>query len=941
MWSRFAVKAYNFTFILILGGFPLVHLLLDVLCRLFVAYGNPGWLLGTSMVRKWFYFSTNIRSRSAVKAANSDSRGVQHTCADKQMRQTKRKVSEAHIQFRKDLASGFYHHGYTAHGQQPVALFQDVCLIDTLRVLGVKVPYTGNGQFWALADGNRMLEPFSRELDTIQRPLFGIYGKYVLYWNDHFFALKTYDDYFTLSSSKEAIIEFGARADFDTLLSIPDISIWRLASTIESSALRNYESFYGLVPGQGRLEDIVESCAGVEGWACATLPSLSFTHGQSDKCAGGKKCRRHQGRIRQVVRRGGGVAEEAGVAAETQSGQSSHSRAAPLLSVVPVAGGSVSLRDSTPKPVALEDGSQEESIRRQSMLNGVTQKHYYSLTTSGSDCACALHASFGTSHQAGALFLPHARRMGARVVETLIGSNRPHDRQVRADLADLIQKELAQPYMDGKGDAFGNMFWNAADANLRDQLTQHAWFMKCEQQVRDQIKREIRERSREVCSSNARNFLELLSVHLGALDNFWMHFYEEPFEWRSGVKIIRGTKKPWPANATYESKMQALEDPREDFDSLREAFFLPTRTLARTVVESIYAVTDHMADGDLYRSLGDLILSRYLELEEVDVTWPELLQDAAFGAYLETIRTCPYYFSVGELVWICKAVRANIIVVQRFPECYVVEQYYLDGIGEIALVAIDSSEDGRVAAHFERLCSTDVWYPERLAEPAPAPVASSAKLMVLGASTLHTCDTAGPSKPETPSSPCIEPFRQPSLASSHSVEGLAMGAATSDTGVDFSKPAKASGAPNGDDGAGNAVGSDFFDTLMAGKYFRKPETPSSSCTDPFRQPSFASSHPVEGLAPGEATSENGNVPSTAAEAPGACLASSHSLDSLPIATATLNVNQASCSSILNDLLEDFFFAAANPEAAKAVSDAPVPATDGQNLLVITRVMMGV
>ena len=71
-------------------------------------------------------------------------------------------MSEAHIQFRRDLARGFYRHGYTAHGQSDPVKYIDVCLIDTLRALGVKVPYEGNGKFWALADGNRMLKAFDQ-----------------------------------------------------------------------------------------------------------------------------------------------------------------------------------------------------------------------------------------------------------------------------------------------------------------------------------------------------------------------------------------------------------------------------------------------------------------------------------------------------------------------------------------------------------------------------------------------------------------------------------------------------------------------------------------------------------------------------------------------------------------------------------------------------------
>ncbi len=37
--------------------------------------------------------------------------------------------------------------------------FQDVCLIDSLRAHGFKIPYIGDGPFWVIADGNRFLQP--------------------------------------------------------------------------------------------------------------------------------------------------------------------------------------------------------------------------------------------------------------------------------------------------------------------------------------------------------------------------------------------------------------------------------------------------------------------------------------------------------------------------------------------------------------------------------------------------------------------------------------------------------------------------------------------------------------------------------------------------------------------------------------------------------------
>ena len=46
-------------------------------------------------------------------------------------------------------------------GTRAVDKKKNVCLINALRSLGVPVPYAADGPFWALRDGNRMLEPFA------------------------------------------------------------------------------------------------------------------------------------------------------------------------------------------------------------------------------------------------------------------------------------------------------------------------------------------------------------------------------------------------------------------------------------------------------------------------------------------------------------------------------------------------------------------------------------------------------------------------------------------------------------------------------------------------------------------------------------------------------------------------------------------------------------
>ena len=87
------------------------------------------------------------------------------SCADTQ------NLSDLHQKFRNRLRTRYYQHGYTACGQKLKPRFQNVCLIDTLRLLGAKVQYTSDGPFWALADGNKMLEPLGDPFLSLKRLL--------------------------------------------------------------------------------------------------------------------------------------------------------------------------------------------------------------------------------------------------------------------------------------------------------------------------------------------------------------------------------------------------------------------------------------------------------------------------------------------------------------------------------------------------------------------------------------------------------------------------------------------------------------------------------------------------------------------------------------------------------------------------------------------------
>lgn len=68
--------------------------------------------------------------------------------------------------------------------------YSNVCLVDAFRNLGVPVPYGGDGPFWALKDGLRMLCPFGLSLRHVPPTDWLEPGRYVVNTGGHFEALR-------------------------------------------------------------------------------------------------------------------------------------------------------------------------------------------------------------------------------------------------------------------------------------------------------------------------------------------------------------------------------------------------------------------------------------------------------------------------------------------------------------------------------------------------------------------------------------------------------------------------------------------------------------------------------------------------------------------------------------------------------------------------------
>ena len=64
--------------------------------------------------------------------------------------------------------------------------YKQVCLVNAFRGVGLEVPYTCDGPFWAKHDGNKMLAPYGLEVIEVERQALGLDGLFVFHSDYHF-----------------------------------------------------------------------------------------------------------------------------------------------------------------------------------------------------------------------------------------------------------------------------------------------------------------------------------------------------------------------------------------------------------------------------------------------------------------------------------------------------------------------------------------------------------------------------------------------------------------------------------------------------------------------------------------------------------------------------------------------------------------------------------
>ena len=130
---------------------------------------------------------------------------------------------------------------------------------------------------------------------------------------------------------------------------------------------------------------------------------------------------------------------------------------------------------------------------------------------------------------------------------------------------------------------------------------------------------------------------------MGALtpDSYWLHVQEEPYELRSGIEVVGGPKsKQRPDDADYSTMLEAMRDPRSEFDCLREPFFIPDHDVnARRVAITVYDIASSRDDGEACLALADGILSILLDYGQCATTWSHELESVAIITSVQTLAT--------------------------------------------------------------------------------------------------------------------------------------------------------------------------------------------------------------------------------------------------------------------------------------------------------------
>ena len=339
--------------------------------------------------------------------------------------------------------------------------------------------------------------------------------------------------------------------------------------------------------------------------------------------------------------------------------------------------------------------------------------------------ACAVHSVFGRPGADSKLFAFGARHLACRFLSMLPEAATTDHLAARAldSISTSLWDEFAKPFLSNQASVEGRLFWKALETDapeLAVEARQRFQVSLVMNRDSERAKREALLAARRFFTvANEEMCIRPLAVRLGYLGaatrvdrgshgQLQVTCVHDPTGQKEGMcsardedGYVRGTKRvPYPVDGP-DCKYSALFDPRPVFDALREAFMLfkssraPGRLFLNLLQEQ--AVDD---SNETFRGL----VGQWLATSSPSGPPPDFAV-RAWSAYLKCVTEPGYYFSVDELLAICKQASVRVLIFKEIDGVLTFQGGSDHGQGPVILTKLRANNQRSVRSHFERLIS--------------------------------------------------------------------------------------------------------------------------------------------------------------------------------------------------------------------------------------------
>ena len=337
------------------------------------------------------------------------------------------------------------------------------------------------------------------------------------------------------------------------------------------------------------------------------------------------------------------------------------------------------------------------------------------------DGACAIHSVFGRPNTNKELFLQESRTIASHYL-TVLADNVDLDPDAQTAVSAIeasLWNEFVVPFLEKRPSIESDLFWESLERvcpDLAVEAESHFHTVRLETEQANNLKSQVRSAARQFfCANNEVYVREVArktgylnkevainvansTVRVMSLDTRRTHPCEGTEDAVLGG-FVRGSDRQILLVDAPHCKYSALFDDRPAFDALREAFlvFGDERSKATLFARTLADVGGVDTNEAFYRKV------RAWNEASTDMGVPERFAVRAWAAYLDCVRKPSYWFSVDELLIICRNARVKLLVFKEVDHVlrFVCGNYF--GEGEMHLTKINAEGERSVRSHFERL----------------------------------------------------------------------------------------------------------------------------------------------------------------------------------------------------------------------------------------------